>query len=85
MLAPKIHDSTFGKSVMLAISSQVFVQPSSASREGSTVATPECSACRMVSLIQSTCDSMLGGRLVNGPFGPRIMNRLGKPCVDRPR
>ena len=31
----------------------------------------------MVSLIYSTCDSMLGGRLVNGPLGPRIMNRLG--------
>jgi hypothetical protein len=40
MLAPKIHDSTFGRSVMSAISSQVFVQPSSASREAPRLRPP---------------------------------------------
>ncbi|EKD60618.1 MAG: hypothetical protein ACD_54C00645G0001 [uncultured bacterium] len=38
-----------------------------------------------VSAIHSTCVSMLGGRLVNGPFGPRIMNRFGKSVSIMPR
>jgi hypothetical protein len=84
MFAPKIHDSAFGNSVMFAISLQVAVQPFSASGVGSTVRTPLRSALPISPLIHSTWGSMLGGRLVNGPFGPRIMNMFGKPDFDRP-
>ncbi len=86
MFAPKIHDSAFGKSVMLAISSQVAVQPSSASAVASIVRTAFAfGIAESAQLIHSTWVSMLGGRLVNGPFGPRIMNMLGKPAVVMPR
>ena len=35
--------------------------------------------------MNSTCLSMTGGRLANGPWGPRIANRLGKPSANIPR
>ena len=41
--------------------------------------------CRMASAIHSTWASIVGGRLVNGPLGPRIMNMLGNPVVATPR
>ena len=85
MLAPKIQESACGNRVMFAISSQVAVQPSSASGVGSTARTPWRSALSISPPIHSTCVSMLGGRLVKGPFGPRIMNMFGKPALDRPR
>ena len=85
MLAPKIHESAFGKSVMSAISWQVSVQASSASAVGSTEATWPVSASLISWEIHSTWASMLGGRLVKGPLGPRIMNMFGNPAVVTPR
>jgi hypothetical protein len=39
----------------------------------------------MASAIHSTWVSMVGGRLVKGPLGPRIMNMLGNPQTKGPR
>lgn len=46
---------------------------------------PFASIILTVTVIHSTCVPMLGGRLVKGPFGPRIMKDSGNPssaCQD---
>ena len=85
MLAPKIQESAFGKSVMWAISWHVAVQSSSASSVASTSAPPRRPASSISSAMNSTWVSMLGDIVVKGPFWPRITNMLGKRAVVTPR
>src|ERR1700737_3208820 len=78
MLAPKIHEAACGNNVWLAICVQVAVHSASVSGLTSIQPSSVAETWRMASAIQSTWVSIEGGRLVNGPLGPRIMNMLGK-------
>ena len=84
MFAPKIHESTLPNTVAAATSTQVSVQSDSASGLSSILPVSVSATCRMASVIHSTWASIVGGRLVNAPLGPRIMNMFGKPLVVMP-
>ena len=81
---PLIHESIFVNRVPLAIWTHSSIQASSDSFVGSIVEVPRSRTYSMASATQSTWNSWAGGWLVNGPIGPKIMNRLGKPAVVRP-
>ena len=71
-------------SVPLAIWTHSSIQASSDALVGSMVPALRSRTNSMASATQSTWNSWAGGWLVNGPIGPKIMKRFGKPAVVSP-
>ena len=86
-LAPMYHELANGNREMSAPSLTWRPHPSSACWVASIVSNPPSRRSRNVSAMKSTCCSIDTDMFdsTDGLPGPVIMNRLGKPTLNRPR